>query len=113
MANPSPNPTTVNMTAPLPPRMNGSSTSTTPARTPRSGTPVATHLALSNKNHKIHEKTGYTDITFAGKAEQKQRVTEALRSKGFMPELYISHEVHTISRDKKADFIRLNGSTGI
>jgi|SRR5277367_5786281 len=84
------------MTAPSPPRMNGNSGSSTPARTPRTGTPVATHLSLGNKNsHRIREKTGYTDTRFAGKEEQFRSVVALLRTKGFIPAELIDNEVHT------------------
>ena len=82
------------MTAPSPPRINGNSGSSTPARTPRSGTPVATHLSLGNKSsHKIREKTGYTDTRFAGKEEQFRNVVALLRTKGFIPAELINNEV--------------------
>jgi hypothetical protein len=93
-SNPPPQPLpTITMTAPSPPRINGNSGSSTPARTPRSGTPIATHLALSGKNHKIHEKTGYTDTRFAGKEEQFQKVIKAIKSKGFIPNELVENEV--------------------
>ena len=86
-------PPTIKMTAPSPPRINGNSGSSTPARTPRSGTPIATHLPVSGKNYKINEKTGYTDTRFAGKEEQFQKVIKALKSKGFIPNELVENEV--------------------
>ena len=88
-----------------PPRLNGvphvspgspvSATGTsTPSRTPRSGTPITTHLALGGKNHKIMEKTGYTDIRFPEKDEQFRQVIKALRSKGFIPNDLVEIEVY-------------------
>ena len=83
------------MTAPTPPRINGNSGSSTPSRTPRSGTPVATHLSLGNKtNHKIREKTGYADTRFAGKEEQFRNVVALLKTKGFIPHDLIDNEVY-------------------
>jgi hypothetical protein len=80
------------MTAPS--RLNGSSGgSNTPARTPRSGTPATTHMTLPGKNHKIHEKTGYTDTRFTGKEEQLQIVIKALKAKGFIPADLVENEV--------------------
>jgi len=70
--------------------------SNTPSRTPRSGTPVTTHLAVSGKstvNHKINEKTGYQETRFAGKEEQLQEVVKALHSKGFIPHDLVVNEV--------------------
>jgi len=66
----------------------------TPSRTPRSGTPITTHLALGGKNHKIIEKTGYTDIRFPEKEEQFRQVIKALRSKGFIPNDLVEIEVY-------------------
>jgi hypothetical protein len=99
-----PPPPTIRMTAPSPPpRINGNSGSSTPSRTPRSGTPIATHLALSGKNHKIVEKTGYTDIRFPGKEEQFQKVVKALKSKGFIPNDLVENEVRTMKKTVLAD----------
>jgi hypothetical protein len=50
-------------------------------------------MALSGKNHKIHEKTGYTDTRFPGKEEQFQKVVKALKSKGFIPNELVENEV--------------------
>jgi hypothetical protein len=81
------------MTAPS--RLNGSTGgSNTPARTPRSGTPMSTHLPLPGKNYKIHEKTGYTDTRFAGKEEQLQIVIKSLKAKGFIPNELVENEVY-------------------
>jgi hypothetical protein len=82
------------MTAPSPPpRINGNSGSSTPSRTPRSGTPTAAHLGLTGKNYKIIEKTGYTDTRFPGKEEQLQKVVKALKAKGFIPDDLVENEV--------------------
>jgi hypothetical protein len=84
------------------PRINGTahgpvaaaaSGTSTPSRTPRSGTPITTHLTLGGKNHKILEKTGYTDIRFPGKEEQFRQVVIALKSKGFIPNDLVEMEV--------------------
>lgn len=103
------------MTAPSPLRINGNSGSSTPARTPRSGTPVATHLSLGNKNsHKIREKTGYTDTRFAGKEEQFRSVVALLRTKGFIPAELIDNEVsHPNCRRWLTSVCRLAGFTTI
>jgi len=97
--------------------MNGNSGNSTPARTPRSGTPIATHLALSGKNHKIHEKTGYTDTRFAGKEEQFQKVVKALKSKGFIPNELVENEVHFFDPHEclvlTSTFVRLVGFIAI
>lgn len=98
MATPSssanPPPPTITMTAPSsPPRINGNSGSSTPSRTPRTGTPIASHLAISGKNHKIVEKTGYTDTRFPGKEDQLQKVVRLLKSKGFIPNELVENEV--------------------
>jgi hypothetical protein len=77
--------------AATPARINGAST--TPSRTPRSGTPITTHLGLPGKNHKIVERTGYTDTRFAGKEEQLRSVIKSLRSKGFIPDALVENEV--------------------
>ena len=87
-------PPTIKMTAPSsPPRINGNSGSNTPSRTPRTGTPIATHLSISGKNHKIIEKTGYTDTRFPGKEDQLQQVVKALKAKGFIPNDLVENEV--------------------
>jgi hypothetical protein len=101
-------PPQLKMTAPSPPpslRPNGTSTpdrttppipagNNTPARTPRSGTPIATtHLSLPGKGHKIHEKTGYNETRFAGKEEQLRLVIKSLRQKGFIPHELVETEV--------------------
>jgi hypothetical protein len=65
----------------------------TPSRTPRSGTPITTHLTLGGKNHKILDKAGYTDIRFPGKEEQFRQVVIALKSKGFIPNDLVEMEV--------------------
>jgi hypothetical protein len=65
----------------------------TPARTPRSGTPITTHLSVPGMNHKIHEKTGYTDTRFSGKDAQLGIVIKALQSKGFIPNDLVENEV--------------------
>jgi hypothetical protein len=82
------------MTAPA--RINGGGSST-PSRTPRTGTPVTTHVSLPGKNHKIHERTGYTDTRFAGKEEQLRSVIKHLRSKGFIPDPLVENEVSPLS----------------
>jgi glutamate dehydrogenase len=103
------------MTAPSPPRINGNSGSSTPARTPRSGTPIATHLALTGKNYKINEKTGYTDTRFAGKEEQFQKVVKALKSKGFIPNELVDNEVRFYPNEclVLTSIVRLVGFTAI
>jgi hypothetical protein len=69
--------------------------SSSPARTPRSGTPVAgAHLALAgNKNYKVQERTGYQDTRFLGKEEQLAKVVKTLYSKGFIPADLVETEV--------------------
>jgi len=86
------------MTAPtgLNPRPNGTEVgTTTPSRTPRSGTPiVSTHMNLANsKSHKIQEKQGYKDTRFSGKGEQFQLVVKSLLAKGFIPHELVENEV--------------------
>jgi len=64
-----------------------------PARTPRSGTPVATNLPAPGLKYKIWEKTGYTDTRFAGKEKQLLTVIKVLQSKGFIPNDLVENEV--------------------
>jgi hypothetical protein len=53
-------------------------------------------MNLPGKNHKIHEKTGYTDTRFTGKEEQLQIVIKALKSKGFIPADLVENEVSPV-----------------
>jgi|SRR5579862_4355212 len=76
-------------------RPNGTEGTSTPARTPRSGTPItATHLSiLNNKSHKIQDQQGYKDTRFLGKEEQYRRVVKSLLAKGFIPNDLVENEV--------------------
>jgi hypothetical protein len=84
----------------------------TPARTPRPGTPITTHLTVPGLNHKIHEKLGYTDTTFHGKEKQLQIVIKALQAKGFIPNELVENEVNRLF-STCSNWARLDGSTEI
>jgi hypothetical protein len=49
-------------------------------------------------NHKIHEKTGYTDTRFPGKEAQLDVVIKALHSKGFIPKDLVENEASSMRR---------------
>jgi hypothetical protein len=75
--------------------VNGNSVigNSSPARTPRSGTPTIAHHEV---NHKINERTGYTDVRFLGKEAQLSVVIRALQTKGFIPGHLVENEVVTL-----------------
>jgi hypothetical protein len=76
-------------------RSNGSvvTGTSTPSRTPRSGTPFTSHALQPVKHFKLHEKTGYTETRFHGKEKQLLDVIKALKSKGFIPDNLVENEV--------------------
>src|SRR5271156_2334449 len=95
-------------------RSNGSvvTGTSTPSRTPRSGTPFTAHTSQPAKHYKLHEKTGYTDTSFPGKEKQLKDVIKALKSKGFIPDDLVDNEVPFL-REPVTSCFQVNSSERI